>query len=293
MFTTRSHDRKAPATRPPTAVGPAWREAAVVLLYHGSPARPEAAAAAKDHAARLAEPAVFAEVATGALNGPHSVEAALAGVKAATVFLVPLFMSEGDMVRRAIPDRLRLDGPVTHIGHRTIHYCAPVGTHPALAGIVAARVRRACREHVFDPAATRVLLIGHGSRANPASSRAAADCAASLSVRDEFAAIDVAFLEEAPFLADYIPAASGPTVACGLFACRGTHAERDVRQLLRVSSAGTIAGPRSPPPVYAGPIGTDPAIVGIVTARIEETGIPVGAASPANGVSLSNGTRQT
>lgn len=271
----------------------------MVLLYHGSPGRPEAAAAAEDHAARLTELAPFAEVATGALNGPHSVEAALAGVEAATVYLVPLFMSDGGLVRNVIPRRLNLGGPITRSGGRTIHYCRPVGTHPALAGIVAARVRRTCREHGFDHTATRVLLIGHGSRANSASARAADVCAAELAIRREFAGVDVAFLEQSPLLSDYAPPAgpvagpaAAPIVAVGLFATPGEHSEGDIRRLLYVSSAESVAGRRSPQPVYAGPIGADPAIVEIVTARIEETGIPAGAASPANGVSLSNGTRR-
>jgi sirohydrochlorin cobaltochelatase len=50
-------------------------------------------------------------------------------------------MAEGWHTRETIPEDLGLEGEVTAREDRTIFYGAPVGTHPSMANLIAARAR--------------------------------------------------------------------------------------------------------------------------------------------------------
>ncbi len=298
-------DSAAARPAPPPEAPAHWRRAAVVLLYHGSSARPDAARTAEHHMAALKAGGWFAEMFAGGLNGGPGAAAALAQADAPLVYAVPLFMSMGRFVREIIPARLGLDGPVTARRGRTIGYCRPVGTHPALADIAAARARRACGRFGLVPAETGLLLVGHGSAGDSGSAEAASACAAQLVSAGEFAEIDVAFLEEQPLLSRRVDRLSGrSTVVVGLFATRGVHAEADVRRLLGLepdAEAGPVpAGGRV---LYTGAVGADPAIADLVLACIREfdarhlrqdwkAGREVWMAGDPSGGSLSSAARQ-
>src|SRR5215213_10233622 len=63
------------------------------------------------------------------------------GVEAENVILIPLFIAEGWHTRETIPENLGLKGEVTLRDDKTIFYGAPVGTHPSMANLIAARAR--------------------------------------------------------------------------------------------------------------------------------------------------------
>jgi sirohydrochlorin cobaltochelatase len=62
------------------------------------------------------------------------------------VILIPVFIAEGWHTRETIPQDLGLTGEVTAREDRTIFYGAPVGTHPSMANLIAARARETVRE---------------------------------------------------------------------------------------------------------------------------------------------------
>jgi sirohydrochlorin cobaltochelatase len=57
-----------------------------------------------------------------------------------------LFIAEGWHTRETIPEDLGLVDEVTVRDDKTIFYGAPVGTHPSMANLIAARARGMIRE---------------------------------------------------------------------------------------------------------------------------------------------------
>jgi sirohydrochlorin cobaltochelatase len=68
------------------------------------------------------------------------------GVEAENVILIPVFIAEGWHTRETIPEDLGLTGEVTVREGKTIFYGAPVGTHPSMANLIAARAREMMAE---------------------------------------------------------------------------------------------------------------------------------------------------
>jgi sirohydrochlorin cobaltochelatase len=62
------------------------------------------------------------------------------------VILIPVFIAEGWHTRETIPQDLGLTGEVTAREDKTIFYGAPVGTHPSIANLIAARARETVQE---------------------------------------------------------------------------------------------------------------------------------------------------
>jgi sirohydrochlorin ferrochelatase len=81
-----------------------------------------------------------------------------------------------------------------------------------------------------------------------------------------FAAVELAFLEEPPFVADsLVRIGDRPTVVLGLLANHGTHARDDLPALL------TAADTRRHPPILLGIIGDDPGLQPVILAMINAT----------------------
>ena len=57
------------------------------------------------------------------------------------VILIPVFIADGWHTRETIPEDLGLTGEVTHLDGKRVFYGAPVGTHPSMANLIAARAR--------------------------------------------------------------------------------------------------------------------------------------------------------
>jgi len=249
-----------------------WRRATVVIVGHGATDEPQAAWSVVGHANALRAQGRFHGVIAGVLNGEPDAEAALGALDVPLVYLVPLFMSDGYFVRRLIPERLRLAGPITVRDGRTLCYCEPVGTHEGLADVIAARLRTACRSHGLALPRTAVVLAGHGSPRDPASAEATRSCAERLAESAEFASVGTAFLEEPPFIAEAAKANAGkPTIFVGFFAADGVHAERDLRHLLGLSPCQAARRRQSGHTlVYTGAIGPDPAVGNLIIERIRE-----------------------
>jgi sirohydrochlorin cobaltochelatase len=113
-----------------------WAEAALILVGHGSGRGGGANTALRGHAAALRARGIFAEVAAAALYGRPTPARALAEVAAATVYIAPLFMCDGQFTRRAVPNAFGLQGPETRRGGRRFHLCPPLGLRPGLTELI-------------------------------------------------------------------------------------------------------------------------------------------------------------
>jgi sirohydrochlorin ferrochelatase len=216
----------------------------LLLVTHGIEGRPGVAAA---HARTLRARGVAADIRVACIKGRPDLDEALAGAEA-PVTVVPLLMADG-FIMRLLKHRLA--------GRPDIVLRPPVGIDPRFAALIATRAEQACAERGWRPAATRLLLIGHGTPQHPGSAAATRRHAAVLGARGRFADVRTAYLDEPSFLAEVASSLDLPCVAVGLFVDDGPHGRDDV--LAGLASARV-------PVAYTGAIGVDPAIPGLIAA---------------------------
>ncbi len=119
---------------------------ALVLLGHGTDLNKNSGGVIYLNAARIRERGLYDLVEVGFLDQEPEIGKVVEGVEAENVVLIPVFIAEGWHTRETIPEDLGLTGEVTARGGKTIFYGAPVGTHPAMANLIAARAREAMPE---------------------------------------------------------------------------------------------------------------------------------------------------
>jgi sirohydrochlorin cobaltochelatase len=114
---------------------------ALVLLGHGTDLNKNSGGVIYLNAARIRQRQVYDDVDVGFLDQEPEIGAVVESVAARNVILIPVFIAEGWHTRETIPQDLGLSGEVTARGDKTIFYGAPVGTHPSMANLIAARAR--------------------------------------------------------------------------------------------------------------------------------------------------------
>ena len=192
-------------------------------------------------------------VTAGVLSGEPTFEAALRRARdaaAGPVLVYPFFMSAGYFVATAIPKRIAEAGMTD-----ACRVLAPLGMESLLPGLIFDEASAAAARRELRPSETHLLLAGHGSKGSRASRDATERVAVALRARRVFAAVETAFLEEPPFLADQLRASGRTTVVVGYFSGDGLHAAEDVPRAIAESCADVI---------YTGPIGAKPGIAEII-----------------------------
>lgn len=119
---------------------------ALVLLGHGTDLNKNSGGVIYMNARRIRERGLYDLVEVGFLDQEPEIGAVVEGVAATNVILIPVFIAEGWHTRETIPEDLGLTGEVTLLGDKTVFYGAPVGTHPSMASLIAARARETARE---------------------------------------------------------------------------------------------------------------------------------------------------
>ncbi len=230
---------------------------AVVIAAHGDrggSTRNEGLAA---HVAALAGTNRFASVSAGVLNGEPSLEDALTKADASgakQIIIYPLFMSAGYFVKTVLADRVSAAGMKTPTG-----ILQPFGLDNRVPLLMLENTLRAAKDAGLDPATTRLLVAGHGSKFGPENADSTKRAARSLSPHSPFARIETAFLEEAPFIADALGNYSGTSVVAGFFSGDGMHASDDIPEAIQQSGARAL---------YSGPIGLHPRIPELIASTV-------------------------
>ena len=119
---------------------------ALVLLGHGTDLNKNSGGVIYLNADRIRERNLYDLIEVGFLDQNPEIGEVVENVEAANVVLIPVFIAEGWHTRETIPEDLGLTGEVTTRGDKTIFYGAPVGTHPSMASLIAARARETERE---------------------------------------------------------------------------------------------------------------------------------------------------
>ena len=184
-----------------------WTNAALILVAHGSHRHATAAQLVRGHAAAIRAQKQFAEVKAAFWHGSPELSEVLATVKQDTVFVVPVFKSDGHFTRVVIPREMGLSGGTTSRpdanGPSTVHLCQPVGSHPGIPKLVKGLAADACANLGISARDASVLIIGHGGRASSGSELATERVAVALAESESFGSAQAIYLEQEPLLDDW------------------------------------------------------------------------------------------
>jgi sirohydrochlorin ferrochelatase len=169
--------------------------------------------------------------------------------------VVPFFMEDGYFTRVAIPKALgRSEG---------IILCPPIGLHEEIAGLIASRGRDGCVTAGFTPADTAIVVVGHGSARSPGRALALHRHSTTVAGSRQFASVQVACLEEAPFLDDVLRGLRGlPVGLVGFFAGEGGHVREDVPEA--IAAEQRARGPAGPLVLNFGTVTDNAALAQII-----------------------------
>ena len=240
-------------------IGDAAASTALLIAAHGE-RQPGAGNEGVMRIARaIRELRIVSEVAVGFINGSPTIDEALGGFTARRVIVYPLFASNGYFTR----DRLVQLIDEASGNAREIEILPPLGHDPGLPALVVDHIRRAALESGVAPMGSTAVLLGHGSRRNPASREATEWIAREISKYEVCRDVAVAFLEQRPYLEEIARSVDGPAIVVGIFSGEGLHGARDAPRLVAQLGRKNV--------FYSGVIGSAPGIENVVARSVQST----------------------
>lgn len=256
--------------------------AALILVGHGSTLNPDSSAPTHAHADRIRALGLFAEVACCFWKEEPNMREVFEMVDSPVIYIVPNFISEGYFCQDVLPRELRLDGPVTRRDGKTIYYCDPVGVHANMQRLLLQRAEEIAPG--VPRAQTGLVIVGHGTGLNENSTRAIQEQVRLIrSGGHGFAEVVDAYMEQAPFVADWDKLTSAPhVVVVPFFIADGLHSYQDIPVLLGIveetgaalSEGGGFGGNphalRGRQLYYSNAIGTEPLLAEVILDQVED-----------------------
>ncbi len=254
---------------------------ALILAAHGSLLNDQSDVPAFQHADTVRRTGIFDEVREAFWKEEPTFRNVLRGLKSDTVFVVPLFISEGYFVDQVLPRELRITGPDAPDVKKFVHLTEPIGTHPSLGDVIVHRAEEACDEKAL--ADRSLVLIGHGTKRNPKSKRSILNHADRLRHRNRFRDVSTVFLEESPTVDQTVNvAATDHVIAVPMFISDGFHTDGEIPEEIGVIEnasetveRGTAVSIEGKQVRYTAAVGTDPLVASVVLERAKEQGAPV------------------
>jgi len=258
------------------------QHAALIIVGHGSTVNPDSSAPTHLHADSIRQRGLFHEVACCFWKEEPSMREVYEMVESDVIYIVPNFISEGYFCQQVLPRELRLDGAITRRGEKTLHYCDPVGIHPNMTRLLIQRADEVAPGVPRDQ--TSLVIVGHGTSLNENSTKAIQDQVALIRAGHHgFAEVVDAYMEEAPFVADWAKLTSAPNVVVvPFFIADGLHSFQDIPVLLgmreetgaALSETGVfhqnpheLQGRRL---YYSGAIGTEPLMAEVILDQVHD-----------------------
>jgi sirohydrochlorin cobaltochelatase len=272
------------------------RDAALLIVAHGSTVNQDSSAPTLAHATEIRRRKVFAEVEWAFWKEEPNLRDALFLFDPESireVYVVPNFISEGYFTQTVVPRELELDGRITTRSNGQIwRYCEPVGNHSLMTELLLKRARDVAPDAA--PAETSLLIVAHGTDLNENSAVAAKRETEKIRALGKYAAVLNVYMEEAPLVSDWRNFTETPNVVVvPFFISDGLHSYEDIPRLLGIKegrssdrpggleTAAPCGGLRSRPSLkdifrhnpyaidsrnlfYAPSIGTDPGVVDII-----------------------------
>ena len=252
-----------------------FRNAALLLLGHGSTLNADSSAPTYQHAEEIRRRGVFAEVHVAFWKEEPNFRQALRQTARRQVYVVPNFISSGYFTEQIIPRELGLTGPVTQIGNQDVFYCQPVGLHPGMTEVLlrsALEVVASSAEKIPDPQKTACLFIcGHGTSLNDNSTKIIHEQAEIIRAKKIYADCRAVLMEQRPFVKDWRTLTDCPdVVVVPFFVSDGLHSYEDIPVLLGLTHNIKKQGFTNPHHEkerrlwYANAIGTEPSIADVI-----------------------------
>ncbi len=257
------------------------RDAALLLLGHGSTLNADSSAPTFQHADELRRRGLFAEVHVAFWKEEPNFRQALRQTQRRHVYVVPNFISSGYFTEQVIPRELGLSGPVTHLGRQDIFYCQPVGLHPVMNEALLRRAQSVVAtsaETISAPAQTACLFIcGHGTSFNDNSTKIIYEQAALIRSLGLYADCQAVLMEQSPFVKDWRTLTDCPdVVVVPFFISDGLHSYEDIPVLLGLTHNIKEQGFVNPHREngrrlwYATAIGTEPFLADTILSQVAE-----------------------
>jgi sirohydrochlorin cobaltochelatase len=268
------------------------KNAALLIVAHGSTVNPDSSAPTLAHTAEIRRRKIFADVGCAFWKEEPSLRDGLFLFDPESireVCVVPNFISEGYFTQTVVPRELELNGRITKRRNgQTWKYCEPVGNHPMMTELLLKRASEVAPR--ADPAESSLLIVAHGTDLNENSAVAAKREAEKIRALVKYATVLNVYMEEQPLVSDWRKLTkTRHVVVVPFFISDGLHTYEDIPVLLGIAvAAGVDCGrPGSAPPgtargeifrrnpyrigdrnlFYAPSIGTDPGIADIILAQ--------------------------
>jgi sirohydrochlorin cobaltochelatase len=272
-----------------------FRDAALVLLGHGTTLNAESSAPVFQHSAELRRRKVFTEVREAFWKQRPLLQDVLSQLTSARAFVVPLFISQGYFSEQVIPRSLglRSEGQaefrrVQRRGAQALFYCKPVGTHESMTAVLLHRAWEVVERFPFPraPALKEVTLFiaGHGTDQDENSRKPIERQVELIRAMGLYAGVHAVFMEENPRITGcYQLARTRNIVVVPFFMSDGLHVQEDIPVLLgepkRIVQQRLTSGQptwRNPTEVngrlvwYSSSVGSDPRIADVLLERVRE-----------------------
>jgi sirohydrochlorin cobaltochelatase len=232
------------------------REAALLIVAHGSTVNPDSSAPTLAHAAEIRRRKIFAQVECAFWKEEPSLRDAIFLFDPELireVCVVPNFISEGYFTQTVVPRELDLKGRMTKRPNGQVwKYCEPVGNHPMMTELLLRRAREVAPDAA--PGTTSLLIVAHGTDLNENSAVAAKREAERIRGLGKYAAVLNVYMEEPPLVSDWRKLTKTPNVVVvPFFISDGLHSYEDIPVLLGIVVAAGVdrGGPGSAPPATA------------------------------------------
>ena len=271
-----------------------FKDAALIVLGHGTTMNDDSAAPVFQHAAELRRRKLFGEVREAFWKQEPQIKSVVAELQSPRVFIVPLFISEGYFASEVIPRELGFDltdDPASRImcrDSRATFYCVPVGTHDSMTQIILNRARDVVAKFPFPraprPAVTTLFIAGHGTERSKHSRDAVVTQAERIRTTNLFAEVDAVFMDEAPrILGCQTRAKARHVVVVPFFISDGLHVVEDIPVLLGEAERVVKERHASGQPTWRNPtekhgkltwyspaVGSEPGIADVILERVRE-----------------------
>jgi sirohydrochlorin cobaltochelatase len=250
---------------------------ALIVVGHGSHISGESSEPVYRHAAAIRGLGVFDEVRECFWKEEPSLREIFDLVESEEIYVVPLFISEGYFTREVIPRELGLSPApsVTVRGGRTIHYCAPVGTHPWMTGMILRRAEETAGMSDEEARRAGLIVIGHGTERNSNSSEVIYRVTEEARATGCFGRVEAGFLDQAPAVGEVLAGMEmTEVVLVPFFVAEGWHTQETIPDDLGIQrpAVGPLTERGGQRIWYTAPVGTFPEIAEIVLQRAREAG---------------------
>ena len=256
--------------------------AALIIIGHGSTLNPDSSSPTHQHAETIRKQGIFAEVACAFWKEEPSMGEVYAMVESRETYLVPNFISEGYFCQEVLPRELKVTGPITQHGDRTLYYCDPVGIHPNMTRLLLQRADEVAPGVPREQ--TSLIIVGHGTNLNENSTKAIKDQVELIRTGGYgFAEVIDAYMEEPPLVNDWHTLTTSPNVVVvPFFIADGLHSFQDIPVLLGIETeTGAAASQRevfrhNPHHLhgrklyYSSAIGTEPHLADVILDQVHD-----------------------